>query len=103
MAIINKEFICVSEEAVPPLDFTGSPIYMQRLVLGAGQLSDVWYLSVADAPKLAGDMELRHKLLVNGSEPCFYLQTWNNIPYSCLRWVVMDVLGTKMLFLHQNW
>lgn len=31
MAVINKEFICVSEEAVPPLDFTGSPIYMQRL------------------------------------------------------------------------
>lgn len=31
MAVINKEFICVSEEAVPPLDFTGSPIYMQML------------------------------------------------------------------------
>lgn len=45
--------------------------------------------------KLAGDRELRHKLLVNGSEPCFYLQTWNNIPYCCLCWVVMDVLGKK--------
>lgn len=96
MAVINKEFICVSEEAVPPLDFTGSPIYMQRL-FGFRNRTAVWCLVSAwlITHKLAGDTELRQKLLVNSSEPCFYLQTWNNIPYCCLCWMFC---GKKNVF-----